>query len=169
MVNGEWDRGCHFRRMLNEAYLLFPVSETAAQTRRWEPPFMACEKERWRKITSKGADHQAKWDVFDWERIQRLFEETECSTEKVSQEQEWQESFEKYLEVTGSWNSCLCKECFPVLVLNSQEYQRSSSFCKTLKNKWYLAKVLPKRFLLNGHTIGFSWQIQRLELDYMSP
>ena len=28
-------------------------------------------------------------------------------------------------------------------------------FFKILKNKWYHTKVLPKRFHLNGHTIGF--------------
>ena len=37
-----------------------------------------------------------------------------------------------------------------------QECQKfPNSFCKILKNKWYHAKVLPKRFYLNGHTIGF--------------
>ena len=30
-------------------------------------------------------------------------------------------------------------------------------------------KVLPKRFHLNGHTIGFHPQTQKLELHYMSP
>ena len=38
------------------------------------------------------------------------------------------------------------------------------SFCKILKNKWHHAKVLPKRFHLNGHTIGFHSQTQKLEL-----
>ena len=38
------------------------------------------------------------------------------------------------------------------------------SFCKILKNKWYHAKVLLKRFHLNGHTIGFHQQTQKLEL-----
>ena len=42
-------------------------------------------------------------------------------------------------------------------------------FCKILKNKWYHAKVLLKRFHLNGHTIGFRQQTQKLELHYMSP
>ena len=36
------------------------------------------------------------------------------------------------------------------------------SFCKILKNKWYQAKILPKRFHLNGHTIGFCQQTQKL-------
>ena len=40
-------------------------------------------------------------------------------------------------------------------------------FC--LKNKWYHAKVLLERFHLNGHTIGFSGQSQKLELHNMSP
>ena len=45
---------------------------------------------------------------------------------------------------------------------------------KILKNKSQIsfgnnAKVLPKRFLLNGHTIGFHPQTQKLELHYMSP
>ena len=42
-------------------------------------------------------------------------------------------------------------------------------FCKMLKNKWYHAKVPLKRFHLNGHTIGFRPQTQKLELHYMSP
>ena len=42
-------------------------------------------------------------------------------------------------------------------------------FCKMLKNKWYHAKVLLKRFHLNGHTIGFHPQTQKLEQHYMSP
>ena len=42
-------------------------------------------------------------------------------------------------------------------------------FSKILKNKWYHAKVLLKRFHLNGHTIGFHQQTQELELHYMSP
>ena len=39
---------------------------------------------------------------------------------------------------------------------------------KILKNKWYHAKVLPMRFHLNVHTIGFCLQTQKLELHYMS-
>ena len=42
-------------------------------------------------------------------------------------------------------------------------------FCIILKNKWYHAKVLLKRFHLNGHTTGFRQQTQKLELHYMSP
>ena len=41
-----------------------------------------------------------------------------------------------------------------------------------MKNKWYNAKVLPKRFHFNGHTIGFTCQTQRLEVEelhYMTP
>ena len=38
-----------------------------------------------------------------------------------------------------------------------------------LKNGWYHAKVLAKRFHLNGHTIGFHQRTQKLELHYMSP
>ena len=41
--------------------------------------------------------------------------------------------------------------------------------CKVLKNKWYHAKVLLKRFHLNGHTIGFHPENQKLELNYMPP
>ena len=40
------------------------------------------------------------------------------------------------------------------------------TFCKILKNKWYHTKVLLKRFHLNGHTIGFHPQTQKLELHY---
>ena len=43
------------------------------------------------------------------------------------------------------------------------------SFCKIMKKKWYHVKELPKRFDLNGHTIGFHPQTQKLELHYMSP
>ena len=39
-----------------------------------------------------------------------------------------------------------------------------------LNNKWYHAKVLPKRFHFNGHvTIGFGPRTQKLELHFMSP
>ena len=40
-------------------------------------------------------------------------------------------------------------------------------FCIILKNKWYHAKVLPKRFHMNGHTIGFRPQTQKLELFHV--
>ena len=43
-----------------------------------------------------------------------------------------------------------------------------NSFCKILKNKWYHATVLLKRFHFNGHTIGFRRQNQKLEIHYMS-
>ena len=33
-----------------------------------------------------------------------------------------------------------------------------------LKKKWHQVKVLLKRFHLNGHTIGFHQQTQKLEL-----
>ena len=42
-------------------------------------------------------------------------------------------------------------------------------FSKILQNKWYHAKVLLKRFHLNGHTIGFYQQTQNLVLQNMSP
>ena len=42
------------------------------------------------------------------------------------------------------------------------------SSCKILKNKLYHAKVLLKRFHLNGHTKGFRPQTQKLELHDMS-
>ena len=38
-----------------------------------------------------------------------------------------------------------------------------------MKNNWYHAKVLLKRFHLNGHTIGFHQQTQKLKLHYVSP
>ena len=41
-------------------------------------------------------------------------------------------------------------------------------FCKILKNKWYHAKVLLKRFHLNGHTLGFNLQAKEFELHYLS-
>ena len=44
-----------------------------------------------------------------------------------------------------------------------------NSFGKILNNELYHVKVLPKRFHLNGHTIGFRQQTQKLELHYMSP
>ena len=37
------------------------------------------------------------------------------------------------------------------------------SFCKMLKNNYHHVKELPKRFHLNGHTIGFRPQSQKLE------
>ena len=37
------------------------------------------------------------------------------------------------------------------------------SFCKIVKNKQYLMKVLLNSFHLNGHTLGFDPQIQKLE------
>ena len=43
------------------------------------------------------------------------------------------------------------------------------SCCKILKNQCYHAKVLLKRFHLNGHTTGFHPQTQMLELHYLSP
>ena len=42
-------------------------------------------------------------------------------------------------------------------------------FVKYWKTKWYHAKVLPKRFYLNGHTTRFHPQTQKLELCCMSP
>ena len=42
------------------------------------------------------------------------------------------------------------------------------SFCKILKSKQYHTKALPKRFHLNGHTIGFHRGTQKLALHYMS-
>ena len=37
---------------------------------------------------------------------------------------------------------------------------------KILKNKWYRAKVLAKRFDLNGHTKGICQQAKKLELHF---
>ena len=37
------------------------------------------------------------------------------------------------------------------------------SFRKILRNKQYCVKILPKRFRLNGKTIGFRLQIQKLQ------
>ena len=37
------------------------------------------------------------------------------------------------------------------------------AFCKILKNKWYNGTILPNRFHLNGHTIGFRLHAQKLE------
>ena len=63
-----------------------PVLEIAAETRSWQPVWRSGKKERWREITIQGADHQAKWDVFDWERIQRFSEEKTVNTETILQE-----------------------------------------------------------------------------------
>ena len=58
----------------------------------------------------------------------------------------------------------------PKRVLNIKIQEKSQIlFCKILKNKWYHAKVLMKRFHLNGHTMGFHPQTQKLELRHMSP
>ena len=37
------------------------------------------------------------------------------------------------------------------------------SFYKILRNKQYYVKILPKRFRLNGKTIGFRLHIQKLQ------
>ena len=66
--------------------LPFPVLEIAAETRSWQPVWRSGAKERWREITIQGADDQAKWDVFDWERIQRFSEEKTVNTETILQE-----------------------------------------------------------------------------------
>ena len=66
--------------------LPYPVLEIAAETRSWQPVWRSGKKERWREITIQGADHQAKWDVFDWERIQRFSEEKTVNTETILQE-----------------------------------------------------------------------------------
>ena len=44
-------------------------------------------------------------------------------------------------------------------------------FCKILRIKQHYAKVLPKRFHLNGNTIGFRPRNKKLELHtkYMIP
>lgn len=77
-----------------------PVLEIAAETRSRQPAWRSGKKERWREITIQGADHQAKWDVFDWERIQRFSEEKTVNTETILQER--QEPFKKHFEVAGS-------------------------------------------------------------------
>ena len=42
---------------------------------------------------------------------------------------------------------------------------KNPKFCKQLKNKWYNLKVRQKRFHLNGHTIGFRPQTQKLKVS----
>ena len=86
--------------------------------------------------------------------------------------------------VTKSYGACECRKPLknvkilrcqwvkpyaPKRPKNQNSIKSQISFCKILKNKWYHAKVLPKRFHLNGHTIGFHPQTQTLELYYMSP
>ena len=48
---------------------------------------------------------------------------------------------------------------------NSKDTQ--ISFRRILKNKWCHSKVMPERFHLNSHTIGFHQQTQKLELHYI--
>ena len=43
------------------------------------------------------------------------------------------------------------------------------SFSKNIEKQMLPAKVLAKRFHLNGHTVGFRPQTQKLELHDMSP
>ena len=50
-----------------------------------------------------------------------------------------------------------------------QEYAKFHFFFQIPRIKQYPAKVLPKRFHLNGHTIGFHPQTQKLALHHMSP
>ena len=56
-----------------------------------------------------------------------------------------------------------------VAKMKSQENAKFHFFVQILQNKQYYAQVLPKRFHLNGHTIGFRIQTQKLELHCMSP
>ena len=51
-----------------------------------------------------------------------------------------------------------------LLILAYIKLHKNNLFCKILKNKWHCAKFLPKRFHLNGNTIGFHPQTQKLEL-----
>ena len=64
----------------------------------------------------------------------------------------------------------LCRSCILLIVphIEIQNLKFKISFFIE-KNKWYLVKVLLKRFHLNGHTMGFRPQTQKLELHYMSP
>ena len=55
--------------------------------------------------------------------------------------------------------------CFREFLLKSKFKKNPEfNFLKISTNKWYHAKVLLKRFHLNGHTIGFPFQTQKLEL-----
>ena len=59
----------------------------------------------------------------------------------------------------------------PVVVakIKIQENAKFHFFFQIPQNKRHPAKVLPKRFHLNGHTIGFHPQTQKLALHYTSP
>ena len=46
----------------------------------------------------------------------------------------------------------------------SKKFAKKFMFCKILRIKQHCAKVLPKRFHLNGNTIGFRPQNKKLEL-----
>ena len=50
------------------------------------------------------------------------------------------------------------------ICLNLLAPKSVQNFCKILKNKRFLVKALPKRFHLNGDTIGFRSQTQKLKL-----
>ena len=56
-----------------------------------------------------------------------------------------------------------------VTKIKIQENVKFHFFCSNPAKKQYYAQVLQKRFHLNGHTIGFRLQIQKLELHCMSP
>ena len=57
------------------------------------------------------------------------------------------------------------QECMPKAKIQDES---QISFCLTLKYKYHPVKVLLKRFHLNGHTIGFHPQTQKLEPPRMS-
>ena len=52
-----------------------------------------------------------------------------------------------------------------VYPFNSQECQKylPNSVWQNIENKYYCVKVKPNRFHLNGHTIGFRPQTEKLE------
>ena len=69
---------------------------------------------------------------------------------------------------SGRGNACKRKSTYISLLNSTPKSPKNPNlkksqilFCKILKNKWYHAKVLPKRFHLNSHTIGFSPQTQK--------
>ena len=65
----------------------------------------------------------------------------------------------------GEYTSCFQGSTFslPKVAMSKCDKNVQISFCKMLKNKQYQVELLFSSFHLNGHTIGFHVQTQKLE------
>ena len=71
---------------------------------------------------------------------------------------------------TGSLGHLRCQWVNPRIAKVKTPKKSQISFCQKLENRWYMyhVKVLPKRFYLNGLTVGFHPQSQKLEPHFLS-